>query len=183
MSTETMSKPQKNKAFYQTSFFKHSLSFFCGALMLYSVQLLSDFAPGYTIANSERISWTEAVSLKNEYLGFKPLMVRHARTEGVPNDTVESKLQGFVFDAKQIDSIINHNVLLPQGQQADEVIIYFGQKGSYRSWFLGKKRPRLHIVTAGIKGGDLLINKQYPSDKLKANVYDKADPCPPHCPK
>jgi hypothetical protein len=183
MSNQNSPGKNERKSFYKTDVAKIIYGMLLAVAFMYVYNNMTGSTESFTMAKSERISWTCATKLKDEYLKFKPMSVRVARTPGVPGDTVEKKLEGFVFDAKQIDDIINHNLLLPAGVQADELIIYFGQSGTFNSGLLGlKKRPRLHIISAGIKAGQLLIDKNNPDDKLKSNVYDKADPCPPNCP-
>ncbi|MBS1745910.1 MAG: hypothetical protein JST21_07050 [Bacteroidetes bacterium] len=184
MSNQNSPKKNERISLFKTDVAKIIYGMLLAFAFMYVYNNMTGSTESFTIAKSERISWDDAFKLKNEYLKFKPFKVRVARTPGVPGDTVEKKLEGFVFDAKQIDTIINHNVLLPAGEQADELILYFGQAGTFNSGILGIKRlPRLHIISAGIKDGKLLIDKNNTGDMLKSNVYDKADPCPPNCPK
>jgi hypothetical protein len=135
-------------------------------------------------STSQKISWDTALSLQSQYLNFKPLWV-NADTSGNMN---LQKLQAFVFNARQLDTVINHNVN-PNGRDstADDVYIYFGQQGKFDS----SKYGIIHLIVVGAKtvvspSGNydtLMINRKNMASPMAASLYDKADPCPPDCPK
>jgi hypothetical protein len=129
-------------------------------------------------STSQRISWNWARKLDSEYRAFKPLMVNI-------NGSVQP-LRALVFNARQLDTIINHN-LNPNGKDstADDVFIYFGQQGTFDSGKYGV----IHLIAVGGKydasqrADTLMIRRSDTSSAKSASVYDKADPCPPNCPK
>lgn len=159
--------------FQKSDLIKIPVFFLAGGLAFLSIRLHSDNT--FSIAKSERISWTDAMILRDEYQGFKPLQVRYEKTTG---DTVVETLNGFVFNAADLDQIINKNIIA----KPDEVIFYLGQKGTFKTHWYEGKHGNMHIIAAGIKEKQLLYDRQYPSDATKSTIYDKADPCPPNCP-
>ena len=127
---------------------------------------------------AERISWDEALKLKQEYLDHKPLMVDYDDTSGKPT---RGPLQGFRMDAKAIDEVINYNQNSPsKSGKADQIIFYFGIDGYSEA--AGDKIPIYNIVVAGIENGKIMKNPAS-SDIDHSSVMDRADPCPPNCPK
>ncbi len=129
----------------------------------------------FAVGSSEDISWELATSLQSEYLEFKPLRVLY--TEG--GEEKKEDLRGFVFNALQLDTIINLN---KSGKTPDEVYFMFGQNGTFKEGLLGiHKRGIIQLVAVGMLNKDLLITTTLPDTKI--SVYDKADPCPPNCPK
>lgn len=146
------------------------------ALAFLSSQFFQSSTPLFSFAKSERISWKDAMSLRDEYRGFKPLQVRYGRK---PGDTIVETLNGFVFNAKDLDSILHNKkaTKLP-----DEVIFYLGQKGKFSTGWLGKNHANMHVIAAGMKESKLLYDPANPGDKMASYIYDKADPCPPNCP-
>ncbi len=134
-------------------------------------------------STSARISWAYARNLDSQYLAFRPLRVRGGDSS-LP-------LRALVFNARQLDTIINHN-LNPNGPNrkdstADDIYIYFGQDSTFQS---GQSRfGNIHLIAVGGKydptqnADTLMINRNNMSSATAASVYDKADPCPPNCPK
>jgi hypothetical protein len=131
-------------------------------------------------STSQRISWAYAVNLENQYLAFKPLLVKFGDSA--------YPLKALVFNARQLDTIINHN-LNPNGRDstADDVFICFGQDSTSQN---GSTRfGNIHLIAVGGKydstqGADtLMIKSNNINSPMVASVYDKAQPCPPTCPK
>jgi len=136
----------------------------------------------YKFAKSERISWDTADSLRKEYREYRPLKVRvHYQDSSDPNAEVDSILNGFKFNASDLNEIINSNLSLPVGEKADEVIFYLGKKGVSGRW--PNKYATMHIIAVGVKNDSLLFNRNQTNVKAASSVFDKADPCPPNCPK
>lgn len=133
-------------------------------------------APTLSFMKSDRITWPEATQLKTEYINYKPLRVTH-KGQSTTDPEKTADLQGFVFDAAHLNEIINNNQ--SASGNPDKVIFYLGQDGKAGGLFT--KHGIIHIIAVGIKGDILLID-----DKSGANlpsIFDKADPCPPFCPK
>ena len=133
-----------------------------------------------SISRSERISWQTAKNLKDEYIGFKPMNVEYKDPK--TGKDIDTELEGFKMDARQMDEIINHNKHTGSTDStADEVIFYFGMDGKAGPWY--SKFPNLHIIVAGVKNNIVLKNRDINESKA-SSVFDKADPCPPsiNCP-
>lgn len=152
------------------------------------VQAVSPFVQRPPVFNfkstSDRISWDDAVRYKNEYQSFpKALKVRFKDPDSSGNFKIEV-LQGFRFNAKQLDSIINRNIRLAPGEIPDDVAFYFGKDGTSSSGGLFSRRiANIHLVAVGIKDDNLLIDQTNTANRFASHVYDKADPCPPKCPR
>jgi hypothetical protein len=152
------------------------------ALIVFALHRPSSTEP-YTLkvatSTSARISWAYALNLQNQYLNFKPLMVRVGDSD--------APLRALVFKASQLDTIINHN-LNPNGTDstADDVFIYLGQDSTFQNG--GSKFGNIHLVVVGGKydstqrADTLMINRRNMNSSMVASVYDKAQPCPPSCP-
>lgn len=124
---------------------------------------------------SEKISWKDAIILKDEYEAFTPLRVWNTATRQF------EKLKGFKFKADHLREVLNDNVI--GGSDVDEVIFYLGKKG--RTSQDGRSYENIHVIAAGMKAGRLLIPASAgdQADARKSSVFDKADPCPgPGCP-
>lgn len=155
------------------------------SLVFIVYNLFSGSENTFDFAKSDRISWNEADALRDEYLKFKPLRVQYDDPAN-PGTNKIGDLEGFIINARQLDEIINHNKSPYKGgtdSTADEVIFYLGKKGKFGIPPFDK--AHMHIIAAGIKSDTLLI----PSSALdqtnatKSSIFDKADPCPPNCPK
>jgi|GEM_PF-1963307 len=133
-------------------------------------------------STSGAISWDTAKSMIAQYLkSSNPLFV---------DSTKKVPLRAFVFNARQLDTVINHN-LSPFGKDssADDLYVYFGQQGTFDSGKYGK----IHMIIVGAKTfrdpatnalyDSLMINPARQNSASSTSVYDKADPCPPKCPK
>ena len=125
---------------------------------------------------SERITWEDAVELRQEYKKYKPLQVEHKGTSGRDSET-KASLEGFVFDAQQLAEIINYN---RSREAPDKVIFYFGQKGVADA-NTASEHGIIKIIAVGMKNNKLLVNDF--NNEGKSSVFDKADPCPPFCPE
>jgi hypothetical protein len=131
-------------------------------------------------STSGAISWVKAQNYMQQWDVSSPLKA---------DDSGRAKtLHAFSFDAKQLDTIINHN-LNPNGTDstADDVFIFFGQDSTFQN---GQSRfVNVHLILVGGKydstvGKDtLMINVKKKNSAFASSVYDKADPCPPNCPK
>lgn len=147
------------------------------ASMIY-MNLFIPISVAISTSGSERISWDESNTLRNEYSDAKFLKVKYqSPTTGA--DTI-AELKGFVIDASQLDEIINHN--RSSLGAPDEVIFYLGQNGSFRTgiWPFTTNHPNYQIIAAGVRN-DTLLN-DYGGSPTNASLFDKADPCPPNCP-
>ena len=131
------------------------------------------------LATSEKISWKDAQGLKKEYMDFRAMRVQYMNSQNIP---VYDTLEGFVIQADHLREILDTN--RSEKGNPDEVIFYFGQKGKFSEpgdGIFTPKSPNMHIIALGMKGKELLID-----DKTGGNspsIYDKAEPCPPNCPK
>lgn len=131
-------------------------------------------------STSGAISWNTAKNYMQQWDVSSPLKA---------DDSGKAKtLHAFSFNARQLDTLINHN-LNPNGSDstADDVFIFFGQDSTF-----DKDQARyvnVHLILVGGKydstaGKDtLMINKSRENSALASSVFDKADPCPPNCPK
>ena len=136
----------------------------------------------FGFALSERIRLNDARTLAVEYEGYnRRLHVRYESPAGSGN-YVTRTLQAMVFDAHQLDEIINHNKKLnadgTRDSIADEVAIYYGKAGSTGGV------ANMHIIAVGLKGSDLMLNRASPGDVNASSLFDRARPCPgsPGCP-
>ena len=120
---------------------------------------------------SSRITWTQANTMHNEYLSFKPMRVQ------VPENSsgTIANLKGFSFSASQLDEIINGNL---SGSKPDQVYFMFGQEGTFNDGFMNNS-ANMRIIAVGSLNNSLLTT---PRSGTSISVYDKADPCPPNCP-
>lgn len=155
------------------------------SLIFITYNILTTISPTLSLAKSERISWNQADILKKEYEGFNPLKLRYEDPPGSGNFKTEN-LQGFKFNAMDLDEIINANKIVdPMGNpvKPDEIIFYLGKKGHFGVYPF--RHANMHIIAAGMKAGRLLIpaSAADQADARKSSVFDKADPCPgPGCP-
>lgn len=151
-----------------------------GAFLMYTL-FREDQTVALEKAKSERITSGKADSLEKEYLSFKPMYVKHRGRDGNGADTI-ADLNGFIFSAAQLKEIIDSN---HSGRKdVDAVAFYFGKEGHFRTGL--NRHANLHIIAIGIKN-DTLLNKGLNDPTTKAalapSIFDKADPCPPNCPK
>lgn len=160
--------------FHKTDIIKMGGTALVTALVFVVFNLFSANGNTFYFAKSDRISWKDALKMQKEYVPNR----QHLKTRVGSGDSV---LRGIVFDARQLDEIINHN-RHPTGTDstADEVIFYLGKDGESGGWL--SKYPNMHVIAAGMKGRYLLIDADQ-STATKSSVFDKADPCPPNCPK
>lgn len=131
-------------------------------------------------STSGAISWLKAQNYMKQWDSTSPLKS--------DDSGIAKTLHAFSFNAKQLDTLINHN-LNPNGSDstADDVFIFFGQDSTFEN---GQSRfVNVHLILVGGKydstaGKDtLMINNNRKNSALASSVYDKADPCPPNCPK
>ncbi len=127
---------------------------------------------------SERISWEEATTGRNEYLNFKPLLVKYADpTTG--SDQI-SRLKGFTFEAAHLKEIINQNS--SSRGNPDKITFYLSQNGTFSDNSSGTtiEYGNINLIAVGVKNNRQLIDDILSGRQL--SVFDKADPCPPNCP-
>jgi len=118
---------------------------------------------------SERITYDQAVVLMNEYQGRNPIMMTRYTEAGIPK--VE-KLKGFKFDKSDMMDLLTSSSGTA-GVKADTLLLMFGTAGTFRDannieW------PNMHIIAFGTNNNETLI---------AGPIYDRADPCPPNCPR
>lgn len=128
---------------------------------------------------STRITWSEATAMKDEYLNFRPLRVQTPEND---NHGLRQNLEGFTIKASQLQEILSSN--LSGGGPPDAVYFQFGQEGKFGDDFLGglfHDSGNIRLIAVGVRNG-LLLNTNT-DGTTTISVYDKADPCPPNCPK
>src|SRR5690606_22662621 len=119
---------------------------------------------------SQAISWVEASNLMSHYMTNNPFLIKNPQ-----NPKLSVPLEGFKIKASGLDSIINYNKI-GNGKKPEYVMLYLGkdiQKG-------------YTIIAVGIDSSGYLIipsNQQDPANAKLSSIYDKAEPCPPMCPK
>lgn len=123
-------------------------------------------------ADSENITWDAAKALMKEYDSDTIMKTKYTKRDG--EDTI-SVLKGFVFNAVQLDSIINKN---QSSIQPDNVLFLFGKDGTFLAPN-GTAWPNMRFIAVGLKGNQILTGAPPDEDP---SIYDKADPCPPNCP-
>jgi hypothetical protein len=153
--------------------------------------------PVYT--GSDTISWDRAKELREAYLSFKPLRVRHRGRTGTGTIQRDS-LRGFLFKSSNLLDPISTNA---SGEtRIDTVAFFFGKSGEFddgpepgsgTGGGVGHGRPRrsadMQLIAIGVKNNKLLTSKggdttiQAARVLSAASIYDKADPCPPFCPE
>ena len=128
---------------------------------------------------SEPISWTEALSLRKDYMNFKPLKIKYYDKD---SNSVVSDLEGFRINAKHLDEIINHNHAAKDTKDStvEEVAFYLGQNGTFRN--ILTNYGNIRIIAVGIKNNELMI-KPEETDSKTSSVFDHADPIPPNRPQ
>ncbi len=118
------------------------------------------------------ITAAEAKALRANYTSPEDVDALHTTDdEGDP-----VVLKGFVFGAEDLRTIMDKNAALKPGEKADSVIFYFGKD-------LASSKPNIsnwHIIAYGMLGNQLL---QTSLTGGEPTIMDKADPCPPYCPK
>ncbi len=124
-----------------------------------------------------RISWDSALKLQSQYLENKPLLVDYL--DDASGQMKRDELQGFRFPAAAIDEVINHNKF-KGGAKAEEIIIYLGIDGY--SKMPNDPIPNYTLFIAGILNNEIMRNADS-SNNIESSVMDRADPCPPNCPK
>jgi hypothetical protein len=126
----------------------------------------------YTGTASEPISWAEAQKLMTDYSNSAIMKTKYTESG---TEKIEV-LKGFVFDWDDINEIVRHN---HSGIKPESIVFYLGQDGSFMDGS-GKEWPIINLIAVGMENMKILsegIAGQAPS------IYDKADPCPPNCPK
>ena len=123
--------------------------------------------------DSSRITWNEALAMQTQYLGFKPLRVQFPENNSTGT---RENLQGFSFNASQLNEIINGNL---SGQNPDKVYFLFGQEGVFNDGLLNQS-ANMRLTAVGVLNGNILKN---PQTGTNISLFDKADPCPPNCPR
>ena len=104
---------------------------------------------------SQRISWTQALQLKADYLNAStnPHFIKkldNARTSFIT-------LEGFLFDADQLSAIIYANNSSLDKSAADHIMLYFGAESAQGTDGVTKE-PVMHLIAVGV-------------NKDKANEY------------
>lgn len=127
-------------------------------------------------STSGAISWASADSMRRQWISASPL-----KTNDGGNTAT---LQAFSFNARQIDTIINHNLNPINGDStADDLFIYFGQDSTFNSGT--KKFGNIHLVLVGSQTiaskNVLMVNLRDSTSAKASSVYDQANPCPPRC--
>lgn len=137
---------------------------------------------------SQRISLHEAHDSAAAYRS-DPVHLQVA----VPGSHIPQPLEALRFDARQLDTIINHNVWIKPGgtrdSVADEVVIYFSRSGVARTtagpYLPSRLVPNIHLIAVGAKKIDInsteLMVDRNPArydDKTASSIYDKTHPCP-----
>ena len=107
------------------------------------------------VPESGPVSVKAAQDMRTAWVGKHPLYEPDGQTV----------LEGFSFDATQIDEIINHNHA--GGDKPNKVVFYFGYDSATNQW---------HIIAYGRRNGTLLTGTTSNADP---SIFDKADPCPP----
>jgi hypothetical protein len=127
---------------------------------------------------SERITtWQWALDRQKEYLDDRPMRVLD------PTDDEEKNLNGFVFKAEDLKEILNIGDLNKSRETPDQVYFFMGQEGEFPDSFLHglfRKSGHMRLIAVGMKG-DKLLNTALTGTDI--SVFDRADPCPPMCPK
>jgi hypothetical protein len=175
---------KKRKAFF--AFFKtHTFKiggggFAIGAILsLVSVNLFHTEPLIAVTPSSQKISMHEADSFATEYGQYlHRLRVR---------DTTTKTLEALRIDARQLDSMINHNHNSKKKNAdgswdtiADEVILYLGKNGG------SGHHANLHLIAVGAQDigtpekpkYSLMIDRTKPYDTSASLIYDKTKPCP-----
>lgn len=158
-----------SKSFFQIC----SAIFFTSTLVLGFSMTSWNNMPNFPVDDaSERITWADAQTYHTEYMNFKPMRVEYP--EGASGAT-RTDLAGFVFNASQLNEIINSNA---SGTTPDSVYFMFGKHGHFNEGLLGMhRRANMRIIAIGMNGHTLLTGGLNPS------IFDKASPCPPYCPQ
>ena len=134
------------------------------------------FSPG-PVASERITTWQWALDRQLEYLRDKPLRVQYPNQN---NELTRDDLKGFIFKATDLQEILNTN---KSGETPDEVYFFLGQDKEFPDSFLHglfRMSGNMRIIAVGLKDKNPLIGV----DNLgQMSVFDKADPCPPNCPK
>jgi len=123
-------------------------------------------------ADSEPISWKDAQAFMMQYDTANIMKTKYTKRDG--EDTI-SVLKGFVFNAIQLDSIINNN---QSSIKPDNVLFLFGKDGAILDTE-NTEWPIMRFIAVGLQGNQILTGAPTNEDP---SIYDKADPCPPNCP-
>lgn len=123
-------------------------------------------SPAAPAPSMNRISWNEAMTLRNTYTNRNPIRVD---TGGISSVVLE----GFRMDAAAINEIMNNNKNGINGNtRADQLVVYLGNE-------VVAGRVQWRLVAAGVQNGTLLKNPN-PTIRDQSSVFDRADPCPPN---
>lgn len=110
------------------------------------------------------IPGNEALELVKYYQSNNPIIVKDLK------DNVDEPLLGFTFQKKDFETLLQH--------PSDSIMIAFGEQMPTDSASI---KPNYHIIAVGVKDGKALFPKNM-NEKDNNMIFDKAVPCPPHCP-
>lgn len=152
------------------------------ALITSAVFVISMAYSGTGLFNAEpvenmRITWQEAKDMQREYIGHRPLRVRIPEVGANPS---KRDLEGFSFSVADLEEIIHNN---KSDTIPDQVYFQFGQQGKFGDdHFFGilHDSGNMRLIAVGVSKGKRLFT---PKSGTEISVFDKADPCPPNCPK
>jgi hypothetical protein len=147
-----------------------------GASILFMASAKHEFS-SIPFAPSETISWETATKFRSDYVDFKPLYVRYDDSQG---RELILPLEGFVFEKAHLNEIINDNHSIYGNP--DKVAFLLGQEDTFKhgSGLFDPKRGNIRMIAVGIKDSKYLIDAR---SGMQPSIYDKADPCPPNCPR
>ena len=160
-----------NKSFVQIS--TTALLTAVGVIII--MKNLQNPAPPFHGAAQARIPWDAAQNMMKDYKDYNPTIMKTIYPE--VGDNVVDTLEGFIFKKSQLMEILTNN---HSGTNADSIIFMFGIEGTFNDNAAGVIWPNMHIIAIGMHNGTLITSAQHP---YLPSIFDKADPCPPNCPR